>query len=281
MDVLTKIGEMQRLALGWRRDGQTIALVPTMGAFHQGHFSLMSKAKELADHVVVSLFVNPAQFAPSEDFTSYPREIERDRGLAEEMGVDILFAPEAREMYTPGYQTSVAVPLLANKLEGVSRPGHFRGVCTVVLKLFNICQPDVAVFGWKDAQQFIVLCHMARDLNVPVRMVGNPTVREADGLALSSRNRFLTQEQREQASCLSRALRRVHFLVKKQGIVHTGELLAAIRSVIASAPLGELDYAAIVSRNTLEPLDIVERGNTLVALAVRFGKVRLIDNTRL
>lgn len=281
MDELKKISEMQRLALEWRRDGQSIALVPTMGAFHRGHLRLMSRAKELADRVVVSLFVNPTQFGPNEDYTSYPREYDRDRGLAEEMGVDVLFSPEVREMYPPGDQTSVSVPLLARKLEGISRPGHFRGVCTVVMKLFQICQPSAAVFGWKDAQQFIILCHMVRDLHLPIQMVGVPTVREEDGLAMSSRNRFLTPDQRMHATCLSRALRRVHFLVKKQGIVHVGELLNAIRSIIGSAPPAELDYAAIVSRTTLDPLEIIERGNTLVALGVRFGKVRLIDNTRL
>lgn len=281
MDVINRIAEMQRLVDTWKSAGQTVALVPTMGAFHDGHLRLMAKGKELADRVIVSLFVNPTQFGPLEDFESYPRDLDRDRGLAEEMGVDALFAPEPREMYPPGYQASVAVPFLAKKLEGASRPGHFRGVCTVVLKLFNICRPDSAVFGWKDAQQFIILCHMVHDLNVPVKMVGLPTVREANGVAMSSRNRRLTPEQFEAATCLSRALKRVHFLVKKQGIVHSGELLGAMRSIIASAPGAELDYAAIVCRATLEPIDTVEKGNTLIALAVRFGKVRLIDNTRL
>ncbi len=281
MELIEKVAEMQRFVKTWREAGETVALVPTMGAFHDGHLSLMEQAKAHADRVVVSLFVNPAQFGPREDFDKYPRDFGRDRGLAEEMSIDVLFSPEVREMYPLGFQTSVSVPILAKKLEGASRPGHFRGVCTVVLKLFNICQPHVALFGWKDAQQFILLCHMVRDLNLPIRMVGIPTMREKDGLAMSSRNRRLTPEQREQAVCLSRALRRVHYLVKEQGIVHTGELLQAMRSIIRSADLAELDYAAIVSRSTLDPLDIVEKGNTLVALAVRFGDVRLIDNTRL
>jgi pantoate--beta-alanine ligase len=281
MELIEKVAEMQRRVKTWREAGETVALVPTMGAFHDGHLSLMEQAKAHADRVVVSLFINPAQFGPQEDFDKYPRDFDRDRGLAEEMSIDVLFCPEIRDMYPLGFQTSVSVPILAKKLEGASRPGHFRGVCTVVLKLFNLCQPHVALFGWKDAQQFIILCHMVRDLNLQIRMVGIPTVREKDGLAMSSRNRRLTPEQREQAVCLSRALRRVHYLVKDQGIVHTGELLQAMRSIIRSADQAELDYAAIVSRSTLDPLDIVEKGNTLVALAVRFGEVRLIDNTRL
>ncbi len=281
MEVIETIDAMRAKCAEWKRKGQTIALVPTMGALHDGHIRLMERAKELGGRVVASVFVNPTQFGPGEDFERYPRDLEGDRAKSERAGVDAVFAPSAAEIYPPGFQSSVAVPLLASKFEGEIRPGHFRGVCTVVMKLFQIVQPDAAVFGWKDAQQFLVLSRMVRDLNVPVKMVGVPTVREPDGLAMSSRNRYLTPEQRQRATCLSRALKRVHFLVKQQGIVHTGELLNAAESVVASTEGAKLDYVAIVSRATLEPIPNIERGNTIVLIAVRFGAVRLIDNTRL
>lgn len=281
MEWITSVEAMRELRARWRAAGESVALVPTMGAFHEGHLRLMDRARAEGRRVVVSLFVNPTQFGPNEDFERYPRDLEGDRKMAEARGVDAIFAPPVEEMYPHASFTSVAVAHLTRRWEGEARPGHFRGVCTVVLKLFNIVQPDCAVFGWKDAQQFVVLCHMVRDLNVPVRMIGAPTVREPDGLAMSSRNRYLSPEDREKALCLSRALRRVHFLVKRQGILHTGELLAAVRSTITSVEGVRLDYAAIVSRFTLEPIDLIESGGTLVLLAARVGPVRLIDNTRL
>lgn len=281
MEWITSVEAMRELRARWRAAGESVALVPTMGAFHEGHLRLMDRARAEGRRVVVSLFVNPTQFGPNEDFERYPRDLEGDRKMAEARGVDAIFAPPVEEMYPHASFTSVAVAHLTRRWEGEARPGHFRGVCTVVLKLFNIVQPDCAVFGWKDAQQFVVLCHMVRDLNVPVRMIGAPTVREPDGLAMSSRNRYLSPEDREKALCLSRALRRVHFLVKRQGILHTGELLGAVRSTITSVEGVRLDYAAIVSRFTLEPIDLIESGGTLVLLAARVGSVRLIDNTRL
>lgn len=281
MEVLKSVSEMMKRAQALRAAGKRIALVPTMGALHDGHLRLMMTARQHADVVIASIFVNPAQFGPNEDFERYPRDLARDTNLAEHAKVDFVFAPEAKDMYPAGFQASVSVPYLSDKLEGKSRPGHFRGVCTVVLKLFNICQPQTAVFGWKDAQQFIILSQMVKDLNLPIKMVAIPTVRESDGLAMSSRNVYLTPEQRQSATCLARALKRVHFYVKQQHILHCGELTTAIRSTITSTPGAELDYAVIVSRSHFEPLDYIQRGNTLVALAVKFGKVRLIDNTRL
>lgn len=280
MQVLTSIQEMRELARGWRRTGKRVGFVPTMGALHGGHAKLMEEARKNADVVVVSSFVNPLQFDDNQDFARYPRTPEKDQELAASNGVDVFFTPSDDDMYPPGFLTSVNVSHLTTKLEGSARPGHFRGVCTVVLKLLNIVQPTSAYFGWKDAQQYIVLSHMVRDLCVDTHMVAIPTVRDPDGLALSSRNVLLTPAQREQALCLNRALKRCHFLVKKQGITHSGELLQAVRSALNTAGV-TTDYAVIASRTTLESLHMIEKGNTLVALAIRFGNLRLIDNTRL
>ncbi|MBI5154787.1 pantoate--beta-alanine ligase [Candidatus Poribacteria bacterium] len=198
------------------------------------------------------------------------------------MGVEAFFEPKAGEMFPPGFLTTVSVSYLSNALEGESRPGHFRGVCTVVTKLFNIVQPHIAVFGQKDAQQFVIIRHMVRDMNLGIQILGVPTVRDKNGLALSSRNQLLTEEQKGEALCLKRALQRVHFLVRKQNITHSGELLQAVRSAInSSGPQTQLDYARIVSRTTLDDLDNIEFGNTLVLVAARVGAVRLIDSTRL
>lgn len=280
MEVITTIKRMREVAVALRAAGKTISFVPTMGAFHAGHIRLMQRSKALADVTVASSFVNPKQFNDPQDLARYPRDPERDRKKAEKAGVDYFFEPTTEEMYPPGFLTTVNVSYLSTRLEGAARPGHFRGVCTVVLKLLNIVQPHTLVLGLKDAQQYTILNHMIEDLCLDVKVVGVPTQRDRDGLALSSRNALLTEEQRKQALCINRALKRVHFLVKKQGILHSGELLQAVRSAIASSGV-ELEYAEIVNRTTLEPIDHVMRGGTYVLIAVRIGGIRLIDNTRI
>jgi pantoate--beta-alanine ligase len=280
MQVVTSIKKMQEIARELRRTQQTIAFVPTMGALHKGHGRLMERAKQNADVCVVSNFINPKQFNDPEDLKNYPRNPERDRDLADAHDVDYYFAPTDEEMYPPGFLTSVNVGFLASRLEGEFRPGHFRGVCTVVLKLLNIVQPTHLVMGLKDAQQYVIIQHMITDLCLDIKMIGVPTMRDRDGLALSSRNTLLGDDDRLKALCVSRALKRVHFLVKKQGILHSGELLQAIRSAISTAGV-ELEYAEIVNKTTLEPIDHVVRGGTFVVIAAKVGGVRLIDNTRI
>jgi pantoate--beta-alanine ligase len=280
MKLIKTVKEMREVGRELKSNGTTVAFVPTMGALHRGHRRLMERAREMADVVVVSSFVNPKQFNDMDDLKRYPRTAEKDQQMAEEVGIDYYFSPDAGDFYPHGFLTTVNVSYLSHKLEGEFRPGHFRGVCTVVLKLLNIVQPSFLMLGLKDAQQFTILSHMVDDLCMDVKVVGVPTVRDADGLALSSRNVHLTPEQRQQALCMNRALKRVHFLVKKQGILHTGELMQAIRSAIQSAGV-KLEYAAIVNRTTLEPLDHVVRGATFVLLAIKVGNVRLIDNTRI
>ena len=283
MQVVTSVQQMREMAREWQRDERArVAFVPTMGALHKGHASLVAIAKDNGNKIVLSSFVNPLQFNDPKDLEAYPRTPEEDRKLAKAAGVDVFFEPDGKDLFPPGYLTTVAVSHLSRRLEGESRPGHFRGVTTVVLKLFNIVRPHVAVFGYKDAQQFTIISQMVRDLALDIQIIGAPTVRDTDGLALSSRNVRLTPEQRKQALCLVRSLRRVHFLTKKQGIVHCGELLQAVRSHINSAgPDVKLDYARIVSRATLEDLSNIERGNTYVLVAATVGGVRLIDSTRL
>lgn len=280
MEVITNIKGMQARAKEARKGKHTISFVPTMGALHRGHVRLIEKATELGKTTVLSSFVNPKQFNDPEDLRQYPRDPERDQKIAREAGVDIFFSPSEQEMYPPGFLTTVNVAYLSKGYEGEARPGHFRGVCTVVLKLLNIVHPDFLILGLKDAQQFSILQHMIDDLSVDVEVVGVPTVRDKDGLALSSRNVLLTKDQREKALCMSRALKRVHFLVKKQGILHAGELLQAVRSGINMEGV-QVDYAAIVNRTTFEPLDHVMLGGTFVVVAIRVGKVRLVDSTRI
>jgi pantoate--beta-alanine ligase len=280
MQVVTTIKKMQEIAREMRRTQQTVAFVPTMGALHKGHGRLMERGKRIADICVASSYLNPRQFTNQSDLVNYPRNPERDIEFADAHGVDYFFQPDDAQMYPPGSLTTVNVSYLSTRLEGKSRPGHFRGVCTVVLKLLNIVQPTHLVMGYKDAQQITIIQHMINDLCIDVKLVGVPTCRDRDGMALSSRNQLLSDEEREKALCLSRALKRVQFLVKKQGILHSGELLQAVRSAIGNGGV-ELDYCEIVNKTTLEPLDHVVRGGTYVLLAARAGKVRLIDNTRI
>ena len=256
-----------------------VVLVPTMGALHDGHAALIDHARHLAGRgglVVVSIFVNPTQFGPAEDFTRYPRTLDADRKLCVEHGADVIFHPTAEAMYPSGFSAFVDESEVSARLCGASRPGHFRGVCTVVLKLFQITQPDSAVFGLKDFQQCAVIRRMVRDLNVPVRIVPVETVREPDGVALSSRNRYLSAEERTQAAVLRRALLAAAAAFKA-GETSAAKLRRLLLKTIATAPLARLDYAEIADADTLRPVREVRR-NTVLALAVFFGKTRLIDN---
>jgi pantoate--beta-alanine ligase len=268
---------MQSRALALRREGRRIGLVPTMGYLHAGHLSLIRAARERSDVVVVSIFVNPLQFGPSEDYGRYPRDLGRDERLCAGAGVDVLFLPEAADLYAPDFSTCVEETRLSRPLCGARRPGHFRGVTTVVAKLFLIVQPDVAVFGQKDAQQARVIRRMVRDLNFPVEILIAPTVREPEGLAMSSRNVYLSAEDRPAALCLRRALDAAEAQYRA-GVRDAATLRAAIRRVLDAVPQAEVEYVEIVDDHTLEPVDRIER-DALVALAVWVGKTRLIDNT--
>lgn len=267
---------MQQTALELKRSGKTIGLVPTMGFLHNGHLSLMKLARPECDVLVVSIFVNPAQFGPNEDLDAYPRDFERDESLCKGEGVDIVFYPEPGNMYFSDASVWIDEEALSPGLCGGSRPGHFRGVCTVVAKLFNLVLPDLAVFGEKDAQQLRVLERMVRDLNFPVRMVRGPIVREADGLAMSSRNKYLNAEQRQQALCLKQALALAESLVRggEKSVANIRQQMAVL---IGTVPGAEIDYIELVDDETLARVESVET-ETLVALAVKIGPTRLIDN---
>jgi pantoate--beta-alanine ligase len=266
---------MQRIALSRRGKGR-VGLVPTMGYLHEGHFQLVQAARKQSDFVVVSIFVNPIQFGPKEDFRRYPRDFGRDRRLLESAGADVVFCPAVKDMYPEGYATFVEVERLGDGLCGASRPGHFRGVATVVAKLFNIVMPDVAVFGAKDAQQAFVIRRMARDLGFHTRIVILPTAREKDGLAMSSRNVYLTPEQRAEAPVLHRSLKLARQLIS-HGERKAARVKAAMRRLIRCGSGGRIDYVEIVDTDELRPVKTIE-GEVLVALAVFFGKTRLIDN---
>jgi len=274
------IAGMRECRASWRRQGLSVALVPTMGFFHDGHLSLMRHARTLADRVVVSLFVNPIQFGPKEDLASYPRDLERDSALATEVGVDALFTPTAAEMYAPNFATRVVVSGLDQGLCGASRPGHFDGVATVVTKLFHIIAPDVAVFGEKDWQQLAVIRRLVADLNFDLDIVGHPTIREADGLAMSSRNTYLTQDERQAAVCLSRSLALAKDLAGHQETA-VAAIEKAVTDFIEQNPGFAVEYATVVDASSLRPAAKLDQ-NCLLALAVRVnGRVRLIDNAPL
>jgi pantoate--beta-alanine ligase len=276
MQILETIAEMQRWSETERCQGRRIAFVPTMGFLHEGHLSLVRYAKERGDRAVVSVFVNPMQFAPQEDFAAYPRDFERDRRLLEKEGVAILFFPPVKEMYPQGFQTRVEVSELSQFLCGAHRQGHFQGVATVVTKLFNAVRPHVAVFGEKDYQQLQVIRRLARDLSLDIEIAGHPIVREADGLAMSSRNAYLSAEERKAALCLFRSLNRAAAMVR-EGQTGGREITEAVRVEIRREPLARLEYVKLCDTMNLTEVDQVgERG--LLALAVRIGKTRLIDN---
>ncbi|MFQ5664510.1 MAG: pantoate--beta-alanine ligase [Terriglobia bacterium] len=276
MKTLTRAIEMQVAATGLRALGKRIGFVPTMGALHEGHLSLVRAARQRTDVTVVSVFVNPTQFAPGEDYRRYPRPLEADSARLLREGVDFLFAPSAEEIYPPDFQSYVTVERLGTPLEGQFRPGHFRGVATVVLKLFNIVQPHLAFFGQKDAQQSVVIQQLVRDLNLPVEIVVCPIVREPDGLALSSRNAYLSPEERQAALVLYRSLLRARELIEN-GERRAEEILRAMRALIAQQPRARIDYIGVVDASSLQPVARVA-GRTLIALAVWVGSARLIDN---
>ena len=276
IQIVRTIAETRAALRELRARSRCIGLVPTMGALHEGHLSLVRAARAACDAVVVSIFVNPTQFGPNEDFAKYPRTFEADCAALEREGVDLIFAPSAEEMYATGASTFVDVEGVSGRLDGASRPGHFRGVATVVAKLFNIVGPDKAFFGQKDAAQVAVLRKMVRDLNFPVELVVCPIVREPDGLAMSSRNQYLSPEDRRQALVLSRALREVERLVGK-GVTSARDLIAAAQAVLATEPHVRVDYCKVVDPDTLGDVADVSRG-ALVAIAAFVGKTRLIDN---
>lgn len=279
MQIVHSVSEA-RAALRHLRAGQrTIGFVPTMGALHQGHLSLVRAAKAACDAVAVSIFVNPTQFGPNEDLAKYPRTFESDRAALEREGVDLLFAPSIEEMYPSGASTFVNVEGVSDRLDGASRPGHFRGVATVVANLFNIIAPDKAFFGQKDAAQVAILRKMVRDLHFPLELVVCPIVREPDGLAMSSRNRYLSPEERKQALVLSRALREVEHLAAS-GTTESSALISAAQTVLASEPAVRIDYCKIVNPDTLEDLTDTRSG-ALAAIAAFVGTTRLIDNALL
>jgi len=277
MKVLIGIPEMKAAALTLKARGKTIGLVPTMGSLHEGHFSLVRESRRRCDATVVSIFINPIQFGPKEDLMRYPKDFEHDRAMLAAEGADILFYPDAGAMYPEGYKTYVEVIDFQDRLCGESRPGHFRGVCTVVLKLFNIVLPDLAFFGQKDAQQAIILKKMAGDLNLDVKIEAMPIIREADGLAMSSRNTYLNAQERKAAPILFSSLREARSLFEK-GERRAGILIGRMKALIATEPLARLDYVEIVNPWTLAPLDEINREG-LIAMALFVGETRLIDNT--
>jgi pantoate--beta-alanine ligase len=275
METITTIKDMSSRTQALRRE-KRIGFVPTMGYLHKGHLRLLKTAKSLSDVTVLSIYVNPSQFGPGEDYSIYPRDLERDHRLAEEAGADFVFQPPDEEMYPPGYQTWVSVDEMTRHLCGATRPGHFRGVTTVVTKLFNIVRPHLAVFGQKDAQQALVIKRMVRDLNIDVDIVIAPTVRETDGLAISSRNKNLTPEQRRAAPLIYQALQKCSKRIQ-QGNRDCARLKKMVRDVISENPLLQIDYVECVDPDRLQPLQHIST-SALIAVAVRIGKVRLVDN---
>lgn len=276
MQIFHTVPDIRGFSRAQKKAGKTVALVPTMGALHQGHLSLVRLARQAADAVIVSIFVNPTQFGPQEDLAQYPRPFEHDRQLLEAEGVHALFHPSVQEMYPSGANTFVNVDGLSERLDGSSRPGHFRGVATVVAKLFHAVEPGIAVFGQKDAAQHAVIRRMVRDLDMPVAIRIGPIIREADGLALSSRNVYLNPTERQQALVLHHALHCIKELVER-GVPDSAQLTAAAQQVFASEPAARVDYIAIVDPDELTPVSSITNG-ALVAVAAWIGSTRLIDN---
>ena len=275
MKIVSTINEVREQVKEWKKEGNTIGFVPTMGYLHEGHASLIDAARKNNGKVVVSIFVNPMQFGPTEDLESYPRDLEKDSKFCESLGADLIFHPEPEEMYHEGFSSFVDMTVLTEELCGLSRPVHFRGVCTVVSKLFNIVQPDRAYFGQKDAQQLAVIKHMVDDLNMNVEVIGCPIIREEDGLAKSSRNTYLNDKERQAALCLSRAVK------TGKEVIYTGadakEVLNPMKAIIEAEPLARIDYVMMVDALTMQPIEKADR-DVLVAMAVYIGKTRLIDN---
>jgi pantoate--beta-alanine ligase len=279
MEVISTPREMQAWADGVRRSGERIGLVPTMGYLHEGHLSLVSVAQRHARRCVASIFVNPLQFGANEDLEKYPRDLARDGAMLREAGVDALYTPDAAVMYPPGFQTAVTVHDVTRRLCGASRPGHFRGVTTVVTKLFNAVKPHVAVFGMKDFQQCVTVRRMARDLDCDIEIIAAPIVREPDGVAMSSRNAYLSSTERAAATCLVRALRDAEDMVRG-GERRARVVVEHVRAAIAREPLARIDYVALVDSETMDDVDELDTP-ALLALAVFIGRTRLIDNVLL
>ncbi len=274
MQIATTVAEAKHITRAWKREGQTIGLVPTMGYLHEGHASLIERARRENDRVVVSVFLNPIQFAPTEDLDRYPRDFDRDCKLCEEIGADLVFHPDPAEMYHDPH-AYVNIDLLSDTMDGAARPIHFKGVCTVVSKLFNITQPDNAYFGQKDAQQLAIVKKFVEDLNFDVKVNGCPIVREPDGLAKSSRNTYLSPEERAAAPVLFRAVQRGREIIAPN--MKASELEAQMKAVLAEEPLADTEYVTAVDALTMQPVETIDR-NVLVAMAVRIGTTRLIDN---
>lgn len=277
MKVVGTIKEVRTLVKEWKKNGESVGFVPTMGYLHEGHGSLITKARENNDKVVVSIFVNPLQFGPSEDLESYPRDLEKDSKFCESLGADLIFHPEPEEMYHDDFSSYVDMSVLTEELCGLSRPVHFRGVCTVVSKLFNIVQPDNAYFGEKDAQQLAIIKHMVQDLNMDVNVVGCPIVREKDGLAKSSRNTYLSPEERKAALILSKTIELGKKLIA-DGEKDADVLVAKMKANIETEPMAKIDYVKAVNGLTMQQQKEI-KAPMLIAMAVYIGKTRLIDNT--
>jgi len=276
MNTIQSVSDMQQWACATREAGKKIACVPTMGFLHEGHVALMREGKRRGDYLVVSIFVNPTQFGVGEDYEDYPRDLEGDAEKVSSAGGDIIFAPSVKEMYPSGYQTFVAVEKVTQNLCGASRPTHFQGVTTVVAKLFNIVKPHVAIFGEKDYQQLVTIRQMTRDLNFDIEIIGMPTIREEDGLAMSSRNKYLSSEERKQALCLVSALNQVEKLFQG-GEKNSKKLIARAAEIIRVQPAAAIDYVKACHPETIEDLEWID-DRALMALAVKIGKTRLIDN---
>jgi pantoate--beta-alanine ligase len=276
MKIIKKVKKIQALADQARLENKKIAFVPTMGYLHEGHLSLIRIARKLGDLLVVSIFVNPSQFAPHEDFDAYPRNFQRDFEMTEKEGVDIILAPEVTELYPSGFQTYVSLEKIPMHLCGISRPIFFRGVATIVTKLFNIVKPHIAVFGKKDYQQLLVIRRMVSDLHMDIDIIGGETVREHDGLAMSSRNTYLTKTQRESALSLNKALKSAQAAIES-GIMDASRIISKTKEFISSHPETQIDYVAICDPETLEDIQVINRP-ALMALAVKVGSTRLIDN---
>lgn len=278
MEIITKVNQMQMLSKDIKKNNKTIGLVPTMGYLHEGHLSLVRASKKDTDVTVVSIFVNPIQFGPKEDLSKYPRDFERDRSMLEKEGVDYIFYPSVEEMYQTDFSTTINVEGVTKNLCGASRPGHFRGVATVVGKLFNIVMPDKAYFGEKDFQQLVTIKRMVRDLNFPIEIIGMPIVREKDGLAMSSRNSYLSEEERKSALCIYKSIILAREMVKC-GKKNVKDILNAIEELIRNTPYTKIDYVKICNPETLEYIEDGDiDGKKLLALAVFVGNTRLIDN---
>lgn len=280
MEIINRRQRMASIARKNRRENKTVAFVPTMGALHEGHLALVRRARQMADVVIVSIFVNPAQFGPTEDLDRYPRDLMGDTARLADLGVDYVFAPEQGEIYIDGFSTYVYVEGISESLEGASRPGHFRGVATVVTILFNTIRPDFAVFGQKDAQQVAIVKRLTRDLGFETEIIVVPTVREESGLAMSSRNAYLAEEDRQKAAVVIQGLREGKRAFKT-GERNAAKIAEIVENLINSEPSAKIDYIAVVDAESLEPVDKIGDKQTLIAAAVRFGDVRLIDNVML